>query len=227
MSLIAQVKSEQNKRLNIAEKAGTVDERPMIVQSSQLVSILRSIVDENIVDKKDKKAFKDFRTRLKDARWRLAGVLSHVHSDLWKEQIQITLDSMRRHINNTQPNGEWKLFDYEVDIQPGLRGDDYIVLAALWVDSLNEKDLRYANGMPVTDVNVDISHSNKELIEALTSKQDSSNDDELKQLMKQFIAAVASREIGESAPKEEVVIEAETPEEPAEDASDFDDGFED
>ena len=57
MSLIAQVKSEQQKRLNIAEKAGTVDERPMIVQSSQLVSILRSIADENIVDKKDKKAY--------------------------------------------------------------------------------------------------------------------------------------------------------------------------
>ena len=51
----------------------------------------------------------------------------------------------------------------------------------------------------VVDVNVDVSGSNKELIEAIQAQGANSNDQELKDLMKKFIAVMAQDKIAEKS----------------------------
>tara|TARA_Y100000296_G_scaffold84231_1_gene116998 strand:- start:8 stop:682 length:675 start_codon:yes stop_codon:yes gene_type:complete len=223
MSLIDQAASERNvHKMRLNETAGTAPAQKMIIQPSELLSIMRAVLDDSMLDKKTKKAWDSYRKKIKTARWTLAGTLGSVHGDLWKEQIDVTLHSMVKNIVNSQPNGEWKLFDYEVDIRTGIDNVEAIVLACEWVDARNEQDLRYANGVPAVDVHVDVSNSNKELIEALNSRQESSNDEELKDLMKQFIATMASNAIEKS--KSEPIEKAEKPVEESD--NDFSEGFE-
>tara|TARA_R100001082_G_scaffold40444_2_gene21398 strand:+ start:3273 stop:3947 length:675 start_codon:yes stop_codon:yes gene_type:complete len=203
MSLIDQAASQRSRSKMFHETAGTSDGPKKIIQSSHLLSIMRSVFDDEMVDKKTKKEWSDYRKKLKTQRWTLAGTLNAVDEDLWNTMMHATLAAMVKNINNSQPNGEWKLYDYEVDIRSEY-GVESIVAACQWVDARNEKDLRYTNGVPAVDVHVDVSNSNKELIEALTNKQNSSNDDELKDLMKQFIAAMAGKAIegaNEDTPK--------------------------
>ena len=200
MSLIDQATTGRSRNKMFAETAGTRSGPKMIIQASELLSIMRSVFDDEVLDKKTKKEWSEYRRKLKTARWTLAGTLNAVHPELWSTMMTNTLHAMRKEINNSQPNGEWKLYDYEVDIRTGADDVQAIILAADWVDARNEQDLRYTNGVPAVDVHVDVSNNNKELIEALTSKQNSSNDDELKDLMKQFIAAMAGKAI-ENEPK--------------------------
>tara|TARA_R100000458_G_scaffold57321_2_gene63344 strand:+ start:5953 stop:6630 length:678 start_codon:yes stop_codon:yes gene_type:complete len=195
MSLIDQATSERSRNKMFSETAGTRNEPKKIIQASELLSIMRSVFDDEMLDKKTKKEWSGYRRKLKTARWTLAGTLNAVHEELWSSMMTATMAAMQKEINNSQPNGEWKLYDYEVDIRTGKDNVQAIILAADWVDSRNEQDLRYTNGVPAVDVHVDVSNSNKELIEALTSRQNSSNDDELKDLMKQFIAAMAGKAI--------------------------------
>jgi hypothetical protein len=136
---------------------------------------------------------------LKTAEWRLAGILNCVDEPLYREQIGKTIDSMLKHIKLVQPNGEWIVLDYESDIRKNKGGDQAIMLAVNFVDVRNEKDLKYQNGMPIVDVNVDVSGSNKELIEAIQAQGANSNDQELKDLMKQFISVMAQDKIAEKS----------------------------
>ena len=203
MSLIDQATSKRSRNKMFNETAGTRSTPKMIIQSTELLSIMRSIFDGEVVDKKTKKEWSGYRRKLKTSRWTLAGTLNAVHEELWTSMMKSTLHSMKKNINNSQPNGEWKLYDYEVDIRTGKDDVQAIILAAEWVDSRNEADLRYQNGAPAVDVHVDVSNNNKELIEALMQKQDSSNDDELKDLMKKVMLQMASKAISENeeAPK--------------------------
>ena len=73
------------------------------------------------------------------------------------------------------------------------------MVAVKFVDIKNETDLKYKNGVPVVDVNVDVGNSNKELIEAIKAQGANSDDQELKDLMKQFIAVMAQDKIAEKA----------------------------
>ena len=223
MSLIDQAASERNvHKMRLNETAGTGSAPKMIIQPSELLSIMRAELDGSMLDKKTKKAWGSYRKKIKTARWGLAGTLGSVHGDLWKEQIDVTLRSMVKNIVNSQPNGEWKLFEYEVDIRTGIDNVEAIVLACEWVDSRNEQDLRYANGVPAVDVHVDVSNNNKELIEALMNRQESSSDEDLKLLMKQLISTMAGNAIEKSDNKA-----IEKVEEPVEESdNDFSEGFE-
>jgi hypothetical protein len=113
--------------------------------------------------------------------------LNFVDEAIWREQINKTIASMLKHIKLRQPNGQWVIMDYESDIRKNKSNDDCIMLAVKFVDAGNERDLRYQNGIPLVDVQVDVSGSNKELIEALEAKSENSNDTELKDLMRQFL----------------------------------------
>lgn len=225
MSLIDQAQANTNiHKMRLNETAGKAPGPKGIVQPSEFLSILRAELDGHVIDKKTKKAWGSYRKKLKSSNWRLTSKLGNVHAELWKEHIDVTLKSMVKNIRNSQPNGEWVLFDYEVDIRDnhGPDNQEYIVLACEWVDSRNEVDLRYANGVPSVDVHVDVSNNNKELIEVLTKKQDSSSDDELKDLMKQFIAAMAGKTVEDTAKKTTKKVEKK-PEEVVEDLAE---GFE-
>jgi hypothetical protein len=89
------------------------------------------------------------------------------------------------------------------------------MLAANFVDSRNEQDMRYQNGVPAVDVKVDVTGNNRELIEAIQAQGAGSDDSELKDLMKQFIAAVATNGGASQGNTPEVKDEAVLDEVPA------------
>jgi hypothetical protein len=201
MSLIDQASASKNPhKPRLSETAGTV-ENPKIIQTTEFMSQLRGVMDNNVLDKKTQKQWKDYRHRLKKAHWPLEGLTNKIDSETWTRMCEAVLTSMVKHINNSQPNGEWKLGEYEIDIRPDANGNESIVIACKWIDANNSQDLRYQNGVPAIDVNINMADSNKELIDALSAKKDESNDDELKDLMKQFISVMAGKAVEESAPK--------------------------
>lgn len=228
MSLIDQAAAKRPRNTVFNETAGARSTPKMIIQSTELLSIMRSVFDDEMLDKKTKKEWSDYRKKLKTQRWTLAGTLNAVHEELWTSMMHATLAAMVKNINNSQPNGDWKLYDYEVDIRTGHDDVQAIILAAEWVDSRNEQDLRYANGVPAVDVHVDVSNSNQELIEALMNKQGSSNDEELKDMMKKFMEVMTNQAVSstkEDAPKKaKSSVKAAPPEKDIEELSENFDG---
>ena len=145
MSLLDQAaKNVSPYKLMMAETASKNDETKFIIQPNILVDILKDEMNNRLVDKKMKKEFSGYRTRLKTAEWRLAGMLNYVDEDIYRVQIGKTIESMLKHIKLVQPNGDWVLLEYEVDIRNNKNGDQAIMLAANFVDSRNEQDMVYA-----------------------------------------------------------------------------------
>ena len=221
MSLIEKATTPGKHRLRMSETAGKKQGPPMLMKTTDFMSTLREIYDSSVVDKKSKKEFKDYRMRLRHTVWPLVGVMNKVDAKSWREMCEDTMKDMIKNIRNSQPNGEWKLFDYEVDIRPYHNGVESIILACEWVDVENKPDLRYSNGVPAVDVNINVADNNKELIEALTKKNDSSNDSELKDLMKQFIAVMAGKALDDNKTAQPEAVA----EEPAVKSDEFDDNL--
>ena len=167
------------------------------------MDILNDELSRRVIDKKQRKEFAGYRTRLKTAEWRLAGILNHVDEDIYRTQIDKTIEGMLKHIRLVQPNGEWLLMQYETDIRPNKNGDQVIMLAAKFVDQKNEEDMRYQNGVPLVDVKVDVSGSNKEIIEAIQAQNAASNggDPEMKALLKQLANLMIQKESEGASPK--------------------------
>lgn len=187
MSLLDQAaKNVSPYKLMMAETASKNDETKFIVQPNILMDILKDEMNNRLVDKKMKKEYSGYRTRLKTAEWRLSGMLNYVDEDIYRVQIGKTIESMLKHIKLVQPNGEWILLEYEADIRKNKAGDQAIMLAANFVDAKNEEDMRYQNGVPMVDVKVDVSNSNKELIEAINAQglsAQNAGDPEVKALL--------------------------------------------
>ena len=212
MSLLDQAaKNVSPYKLMMAESASKNDETKFIIQPNILVDILKDEMNNRLVDKKMKKEFSGYRTRLKTAEWRLAGMLNYVDEDIYRVQIGKTIESMLKHIKLVQPNGEWVLLEYEVDIRNNKNGDQAIMLAANFVDSRNEQDMRYQNGVPAVDVKVDVTGNNRELIEAIQAQGANSNDSGLQDLMKQFLETqiAAANQNQKPANKQKKQIEKE------------------
>ena len=211
MSLLDQAaKNLSPYKLMMQETASKDDVEQYIVQPNVLLDILNDEMAKRVIDKKQKKEFSGYRTRLKTAEWRLAGMLNFVDEKIYREQIDKTIQAMLKHIKLVQPNGDWILMEYETAIRPNKRKEQAIMLAVNFVDAKNEEDMRYQNGVPMVDVKVDVSNSNKELIEAIKTQSASTNDSEMKQLMQEFIKAVAQNVVPQQASqpeeKEETVL---------------------
>ena len=216
MSLLDQAaKNVSSYKLMMAESASKNDEKKFIIHSNILVDILKDEMNNRLIDKKMKKEFSGYRTRLKTAEWRLAGILNFVDEDIYRVQIGKTIESMLKHIKLVQPNGDWVLLEYEVDIRNNKNGDQAPMLAANFVDSRNEQDMRYQNGVPAVDVKVDVTGNNRELIEAIQAQGANSNDQELKDLMSDFIRAVATNGVASKDKTPKVKDEAVLEEVPA------------
>tara|TARA_R110002020_G_scaffold339122_1_gene554270 strand:- start:508 stop:1170 length:663 start_codon:yes stop_codon:yes gene_type:complete len=212
MSLLDQAaKNLSPYKAMMAESASKNDEVKFIIQPNILMDILKDEMDSRAIDKKMKKQFAGFRTRLKTAEWRLAGMLNYVDEEIYRVQIGKTLESMMKHIKLVQPNGDWVLLDYEADIRPNKNGDQSLMLAASFVDTKNENDMKYQNGIPSVDVNVDVTGSNKELIEAIQAQGGGSDNAELIATLNRFINSMtpqnASVEENKSKVKEENVLD--------------------
>jgi len=207
MSLLDQAaKNVSPYKLMMAETASKNDETKFIIQPNVLMDILNDEMNKRLIDKKMKKQYAGYRTRLKTAQWRLSGVLNYVDEEIYREQIDKTLQSMLKHIKLVQPNGEWVLLEYEADIRKNGSGDQAIMLAANFVDSKNEKDMRYQNGIPAVDVNVDVSGRDQALIEAIQAQSGSSNNAELINTLNRFIDAVTPKDA--PAKQVEATVEA-------------------
>ena len=211
MSLLDQAANNLSPyKMMISEKAGPKDEKKFIVQPHILQDILIDEMSNRVIDKKAKKEFSSYRTKLEKVEWRLSGMLNFVDEEIYREQIDKTIQSMLKHIKLRQPNGEWVILDYEADIRKNKNNDDALMLAVKFVDAKNERDLQYQNGVPLVDVKVDVSGSNKELIEAIQAQGANSNDSELKDLMKQFIAAVATNGMANAASVEKTEVKEDS-----------------
>ena len=207
MSLLDQAaKNVSPYKLMMAETASKNDETKFIIQPNVLMDILNDEMNKRLIDKKMKKQYAGYRTRLKTAQWRLSGVLNYVDEEIYREQIDKTLQSMLKHIKLVQPNGEWVLLEYEADIRKNGSGDQAIMLAANFVDSKNEKDMRYQNGIPAVDVNVDVSGRDQAFIEAIQAQSGSSNNAELINTLNRFIDAVTPKDA--PAKQVEATVEA-------------------
>ena len=210
MSLLDEAKSNLSPyKLMMSEKAGKETERKFIIQPNILVDILRDEMASRVIDKKSKKDFKGYRTKLNVTEWTLKGMLNYVDEPLFREQIGKTIAGMMKSIKLRQPNGAWVILDYEIDVRENKAKDQAIMLAVKFVDSKNERDLQYQNGVPLVDVKVDVSGSNKELIEAIQAQNAASNgsDPEMKALLKQLAALMIQKESATTENKPEAPAE--------------------
>ena len=193
MGLFSQLEEEQrSKRPTTAKKENLgAEKQDMIHQASELLSLVRQVLDLNQIDAKSRKLWKDNRARLKDAKWQLHNSLGNVSEEIYTNQVGMCLEGMAKNIRQSQPNGDWRVSEYEVDIKKDPGGDECVMLVVKWVDASNMEDLQYSNGVPAMNINIKNGGLSKEAIEAITSKSDSSSDEELKSLLKSLIGVMA------------------------------------
>ena len=193
MGLFSQLEDEKrSKRPTTAKKENLgAEKQDMIHQASELLSLVRQVLDLNQIDAKSRKLWKDNRARLKDAKWQLHNSLGNVSQAIFTNQIGMCLEGMAKNIRQSQPNGDWRVSEYEVDIKKDAGGDECVMLVVKWVDASNMEDLQYSNGVPAMNINIKNGGLSKEAIEALTSKSESSSDEELKSLLKSLIGVMA------------------------------------
>ena len=107
MSLIDEANSQLTPyKLMISEKAGKEVERKFIIQPNVLTNILEDEMSSRSIDKKSKKDFKGFRTKIHKTSWTLKHMLNFVDESLYRGQIEKTIESMLKHIRLRQPNGD-------------------------------------------------------------------------------------------------------------------------
>ena len=193
MGLFDDLENEKKKNL-LRPNTKTIDseeKESMILQAGELVSIVRKVIDLNMLDAKAKKQFKDYRSRLRDAKWELHNALGTTTPSNYAWSIAKCLEAMEKNILQSQPNGEWKVLDYDVDIRKDKGGAECVMLVVKFVDVTDSEDLQYQNGQPAMNINIRNGGLGKDVMEALKSKGDSSDDGELKDLLKNLIAVMA------------------------------------
>jgi len=190
MGLIDQAQERKNPfEKRVATKTG--DESSKILQASALISVANKVLDLNSLPAKSKKRFSDCRTRLGDASWLLHQLLGNVDEAIWSNMVGCAIEGQEKTIQHSQPNGTWKVVDYEVDIRRDKANNERLYLVAKWIDVDNQQDLHYQNGAPSVNLNISAPELPKELIAALSTK--GGNDEELKGLLKELIGAMANK----------------------------------
>lgn len=200
-SLIDQVESKKGYR---GSQEDVEPEDKKLMQSSELVSIASDICERNSIEAKQRKRWAKHRKRLHDVYWPLGSILGKCNTKNFTGIIAASLDHFDKTCKHVQPNGEWKICDYEVDIRDSKDGER-IVMAVQFVDALNKPDLNYHNGQPAVSVNITAPAIPDELVSAL--KERGSGDDELKDLLKQFVGVMAQKEMSKVSEETPAVIE--------------------
>ena len=206
MSLIAQVEAERANKMR-----GEIDEseaESKILQPATLMRILNESLDAKCVNKKTAKAWSSYRHRIQDVGWPLEELLGTVTPEIWGNICESAFAGMLKTIRHSQSNGDWQVSEYEADIRRDSDGRERIMVAVKWTDARNETDLTYQNGIPSSlSVNIKQPAIPDEVIKAITSRGDNSNDDELKDLLKGLVSEMAqARKSNEEkpAPEEDV-----------------------
>lgn len=196
MSLFEEAERAKNPFGQLGETASKTQSIAFINQTSTLLNILNAELTSRKISTKAASKFKSNRSRIGDCSWCLHHLQGAVSEDIWRFNVNASIAGMLKTIENSQPNGDWQLMDYEVKIDHDKSSVERIYLVAKFVDADNAEDLQYTNGVPSTTINVKSNPIPAELIEALSKKGD--GDDELKLLLKQLVASMAQAQMSSS-----------------------------
>ena len=195
MSLIAQMEAS---KINKRRAEADTESEHKILQPATLMRILNEALDAKCLPKKTTKKWSSYRSRLKDACWPLQSLLGTVTDEIWSNICEASIGAMLKNVIHSQPNGDWRLCEYEADIRRNRDGDEMIMVVVRWVDANNENDLTYSNGVPSSvNVNINASLLAPEVLDALKERGNNSSDAELKELLKGLISVMAQ---GQSEP---------------------------
>lgn len=185
MSLFEEAAKERDPFGLTGETASKNDTISYINQTASLLNILNAELSAQKISGKSATKFKGHRTRYGDCSWCLHQLQGAVTEAIWQSNVQASIKGMLKTIRNSQPNGEWKVLEYDVKIENDKANVERIFLVVKFVDAENADDLHYANGVPSTIINVKNNPVSAELIEALTNR--GGGDDELKELLKTLL----------------------------------------
>ena len=133
-----------------------------------------------------------FRTRLADSSWPLHNLQGKVTEPTWGNMVNATIAGMAKTIRNSQPNGDWKVLEFDTKIDHDTANIERLYVVVKFVDVDNNVELEYRNGAPVTTtVNVQTNPIPTELVEALTNRQ--TDDSRLAGLIEQLVGAIAEK----------------------------------
>ena len=191
MSLFEEVERAKNPFSTKQETQDNSGKKSYVNQTSLLMKVLNEVASAHKIPSKKAKECTDFRSKLGDCSWPLHQLQGKVTEEGWNLIVQNSINGMLKTIRNSQPNGEWKVMDYEVKIDHAVDGVERLFFVVKFVDVDNNDELVYRNGVPIsTTVNVNTSPIAPEIVEALTSK--STDDGELKDLIKQLVVAMSA-----------------------------------
>ena len=105
MGLFNELEDERkSKRLtSMKSKNEEADEESKVLQASELVSVVRKVLDLNQVDAKSRKVFKGYRSRLKDAKWQLHNFLGNVTASQFSNQVGMCWREWRKTLPSLNP----------------------------------------------------------------------------------------------------------------------------
>jgi hypothetical protein len=184
------------KKKTLSPQEQEVKEQP-ILHANELIEQMKDVLEGFKVSKGDRKAAVDggYRTRAHWATYTLKHVQNYVSARIWNNMVVASLEGMHKTIVNAQPNGDWKIMEYEVDTKVDGDGEQQLCYGCQWVDMANQEDLFYRDGHPAINVSVS-SQLPPELVEALAAKGASTDDGELKTLLTRLIEVMLQKETG-------------------------------
>ncbi len=192
MSLFEEAKQAKNPFGERAKATNNENENPTINQTSLLMRVVNEVFSEQKLDEVHASNCDGFRTRLADSSWPLHNLQGKVTEPTWANMLNATIAGMAKTIRNSQPNGDWKIIEFETKIDHDTANVERLYVVVKFVDVDNNVDLSYNNGAPVTTtVNVQNSPIPTEIVEALTSRQ--TDDSRLAGLIEQLVVAIADK----------------------------------
>jgi len=192
MSLFEEAKQAKNPFGERKKPKTTGNENPTINQTSLLLRVLNDVFSEQQLTDLQASNCDGYRTRLADASWPLHNLQGNVTEPTWANMINASIGGMTKTIRNSQPNGDWKILNFETKIEHDADKIERLFLAVKFVDTDNNSDLQYQNGVPVTTtVNVQNSPIPQELVEALTNR--TTDDSRLSGLIEQLVTALTDK----------------------------------
>lgn len=204
-TLIEVFQQKQSRNPSIAQRRKKVVRReagpPKIVSSNEFIEIARQVVAANI---RSREEFEQFgllnqdgspkaRTWMKDCSWplgnlTLTGKYSGVTKEIWINMVGCALDGMKKTIDNSQGNGEWQPFTFDLQLITGLDSVQRVFLVVQWIDMNNGQDLKYHNGKEASTIEV----KNDLSADLLSALKNNSNADQGK--LDMLIDLMARRE---------------------------------
>ena len=192
MSLFEEAKQAKNPFGERAKVQSKENENPMINQTSILLRVLNEVFDEQKLSEENAANCEGYRTRLGDTSWPLHNLQGKVTEPTWANMLNATIAGMAKTIRNSQPNGEWKMLNYETKIDHDADKIERVYLVIKFVDVDNSEDLSYRNGVPVTTtVNVQTNPVPQEVLDALTNRQ--TDDSRLAGMIEQLVTALVDK----------------------------------